>query len=288
MFYQISHTTIYTYNQPVILKPHLLRLHPRCDRWQKLHSFVLLVEPEPANISYFSDLDGNNLIKLWFTTAAEKLKIHIETKLETYKANPFDYLLESWALKLPYDYPYSLLTQIQPYLQPYRSSIDPFVSQLAQEICHEVNGDVLRFLSTLNQKIYSNCSYSIRETGEAMTPGITWNSKQGSCRDFAVLFMEVCRAIGLGTRFVSGYQEGDLDQEQRDLHAWAEVYLPGGGWRGYDPTHGLAVSDRHVALVASPIPQYTIPVKGHVTPLKPSWETNKPVESQMQTHISLN
>jgi transglutaminase-like putative cysteine protease len=262
-------------------------LHPRCDRWQKLHSFSLVVEPEPANLSYFTDFDGNNLIKLWFTTAVEELKIHIETEVETYKDNPFDYLLESWALKLPYDYSQSLVTQLQPYLKPYQLEIDPVIWQLAQEICHEVQGNVLTFLSTLNEKIYSNCTYIIRETGEPMGAGITWNSKEGSCRDFVVLFMEVCRAVSLGTRFVSGYQEGDPDKEERDLHAWVEVYLPGGGWRGYDPTHGLAVSDRHIALAASPIPKYTAPVEGHVTPLKPTWETGKSVESQMETHISI-
>jgi transglutaminase-like putative cysteine protease len=84
----------------------------------------------------------------------------------------------------------------------------------------------------------------------------------GSCRDFTVLFMEACRAVGLAARFVSGYEEGDSTVLERDLHAWAEVYIPGGGWRGFDPTHGLAVADRHVALVASAFPQFTAPVTG--------------------------
>nr|WP_245817704.1 transglutaminase family protein [Hydrococcus rivularis] len=80
--------------------------------------------------------------------------------------------------------------------------------------------------------------------------------------------MEVGRAIGLAARFVSGYQEGDLDKEERDLHAWVEVYLPGAGWRGYDPTHGLAVGDRHIALVASALPAYASPIVGATTPVK--------------------
>jgi transglutaminase-like putative cysteine protease len=84
----------------------------------------------------------------------------------------------------------------------------------------------------------------------------------GSCRDLTVVFMEACRAVGLAARFVSGYEEGDSNILERDLHAWAEVYVPGGGWRGFDPTHGLAVSDRHITLVASPYPAQTLPISG--------------------------
>jgi transglutaminase-like putative cysteine protease len=99
--------------------------------------------------------------------------------------------------------------------------------------------------------------------------------------------MEVCRAMGLAARFVSGYQEGDLDQDERHLHAWVEVYLPGGGWRGYDPTHGLAIADRHMALVASAVPSYASPIVGAITPVKSAIETGKPPESKMEAHISI-
>jgi transglutaminase-like putative cysteine protease len=97
--------------------------------------------------------------------------------------------------------------------------------------------------------------------------------------------MEACRAVGLATRFVSGYQEGDLSTDDWELHAWAEVYLPGGGWRGYDPTHGLVVSDRHIALVASANPLYTAPVVGEVMPVSPFITTGKAVRSTMQTQV---
>lgn len=287
MLYHICHKTIYTYNQPVFVKPHILGLRPRCDGWQKLHNFSLLVAPEPIGISQISDLDGNNLIKLWFTQPTEQLQIQVTTEVETYKENPFDYLLEPWALKLPIDYPSSVLNQITTYLSPYGFTCDPVAIQLAQEITHEVNGEIMTFLSILNQRLYENSEYIIRETGDPLPPGITWNSKQGSCRDLTVLFMEVCRAVGLAARFVSGYQEGDLDQEERHLHAWAEVYLPGGGWRGYDPTHGLAVADRHIALVASALPSYAAPIIGTIAPVKSILETGKLPESKMEAHISI-
>ncbi len=99
--------------------------------------------------------------------------------------------------------------------------------------------------------------------------------------------MEVCRVMGLATRFVSGYQEGDPDQTEHDLHAWVEVYLPGGGWRSYDPTHGLAVGDRHVAIVASPNPSYTTPVFGAVSPVTHPCQGGFPVQSQLQVDLSL-
>ena len=205
MLYNISHTTIYTYNQPVWLKPHILRQRPRCDSWQQLHSFSLVVEPKPEEISHITDLDGNSLTQLWFTTATEQLKLKITTQVETYKTNPFDYLLEPWTVKLPLDYSSSLLAQLKPYLQPYSVVVDPVVLELAQEIAQEVNGNTVAFLSTLNQHLYESCDYITRETGEPWQAGVTWRRKQGSCRDLVILFMEICRAIGLAARFVSGY-----------------------------------------------------------------------------------
>ncbi|TVQ42632.1 MAG: transglutaminase family protein [Gloeocapsa sp. DLM2.Bin57] len=287
MRYLIKHKTTYQYNQSVILKPHVIRLQPRSDAWQKLLRFELNIDPQPEGISHTTDLDGNYLIQVWFTKPTEQLVINLESEVETYKANPFDYLLEPWSIQLPLDYPSSFKSLITPYLEFYQGFVDPVSLKLAQEISLQVNGDVTAFLSTLNQHIYNHCRYLHRETGDPLPPGITWNSQQGSCRDFAVLFMEVCRTVGLPSRFVSGYQEGDREQERRDLHAWAEVYLPGGGWRGYDPTHGLLVSDRHIALVASSIYSYAAPIDGGFTPVQPFLVTQLSPESSLEAEIDL-
>lgn len=208
------------------------------------------------------------------------------SRVETCLDNPFNYLLESWATTLPFDYPSSLLRQLKPYLQPYGLVVDTSVLELAQDLIQATHGNTLNFLSTLNQRIYEDCKYLTREHGAAWQPGVTWRRKQGSCRDYTVLFMEVCRAVGLAVRFVSGYQEGDPDLQERDLHAWAEVYLPGGGWRGYDPTLGLAVSDRHMALAASAIPDYTTPVLGSIIPIEFN-EIKRPT-SEMNAQIVIN
>jgi len=264
--YQISHTTTYVYSQPVLLQPHVVRLRPRSDGTQTLQSFSMLVSPTPQHQSPVVDLEGNAITKLWFDREpVTTLTVQVLSQVETYRTNPFDYLLDPWAVKLPIDYPSSILNQLQPYLAgfPATATLDPIALELAQEIAHQSGENPTHFLATLNQQIYQSCQYFIREQGDPFPPGLTWSKKAGSCRDLTVLFMECCRAVGLASRFVSGYQEGDLaSTEEFHLHAWAEVYLPGGGWRGFDPTHGLAVGDRNVALAASPFPKYAAPITG--------------------------
>lgn len=266
MKYEIAHTTVYTYDQPVGLQPHTIRLRPRSNSWQTLHNFGLMVVPAPLGQSEMIDLEGNSLIKVWFSSEpTQSLEVLMSATVETHQPNPFNYLVEPWATRLPIDYPTSLLTLLQSYGLGSRGLVDPIAFQLGQDIAHAVQGDVSAFLMELNQRIYQTCGHIIRETGDPLPAGLTWQQQQGSCRDLTVLFMEVCRSVGLAARFVSGYQEGDLDSLDRHLHAWVEVYLPGAGWRGYDPTHGLAVADRHVALVASAVPSYAAPIQGAIT-----------------------
>jgi transglutaminase-like putative cysteine protease len=268
--YRITHTTFYSYDRPVVLAAHAFRLRPRCDVQQKLHSFSLQLDPPPKQLSDNVDLDGNSITRAWFTDEPiAQFTVQAISEVETFCDNPFLYLLEPWAVNLPIDYSSSVLSRLQPYLQPYwggqfaptSGTIDPEAMSLAQDIW-QVHGNTTAFLNELNQRIYKSCGYLMRETGSPLPPGLTWRSRQGSCRDYAVLFMEVCRAVGIAARFVSGYQEGDPDSNDRHLHAWAEVYLPGAGWRGYDPTHGLVVSDRHIPLVASANGKGTSPVSG--------------------------
>ncbi|BAZ44666.1 hypothetical protein NIES4102_16780 [Chondrocystis sp. NIES-4102] len=259
-------------------------MRPRSDRFTEIKQFSLSVLPLPQGISDFVDLDGNNLSKLWFVTPTAQLSIQTVAKVITHCTNPFDYLLEPWATTLPFDYPSSLLKQLESYLNPYSLTLEPTIIQLAQDLTFTTGGNTLDFLFTLNQRIYRDCEYISRETGDPYPAGLTWRRKQGSCRDYVVLFMEVCRAVGIAARFVSGYQEGDINQQSRDLHAWVEVYLPGGGWRGYDPTLGLVVSDRHIPLAASAIPTYAAPIEGSVAPANPG--TN--LVAKLNTQIMIN
>ncbi len=264
MRYRIRHLTRYRYQQPVTLRHHTLRLRPRSDGAQQLLSFALAVTPDPVRQTAIADTDGNSTLSLWFAPdPTDRLEIVTTAEIETYRSNPFDYLTEPWATTLPIDYPMTLKRVLAPYLTHLDApALAPGVVDLAQTLAHRVDGQVGFFLTTLVSHIYETCEYTNRPTGNPWPAGVTWAKKLGSCRDFAVVFIEACQAMGLAARFVSGYEEGDSTLLERDLHAWAEVYVPGGGWRGFDPTHGLAVSDRHIALVASPFPAQTLPISG--------------------------
>ncbi len=265
MKYAITHSSTYTYDGSVFLNPHVLRLQPRSDGFQRLMQYELKVTPAPQGQNSVLDVEGNLLTRCWWgDVSIQTLQVVATSEVETLCDNPFNYLLESWATRLPFDYPTALSEHLQPYLTPtHLGSLasDPAATHLAQEIAHSVNWNPIHFLGELNQRIYRRMRYQVREEGDPQPPSITWMQQSGTCRDFVVLFMAACRAVGLAARFVSGYEEGDPAYEQM-LHAWAEVYLPGAGWRGYDPTMGLVVSDRHIAIAASEWPRYAAPITG--------------------------
>jgi transglutaminase-like putative cysteine protease len=261
--YQITHRTTYTYEQPVVLNPHTLRLRPQSNGFQHLCSFTLELKPEPKGLGHILDAEGNTVTRCWWdTTETTVLNITSTSTVETFLENPFLYQLEPWAMRLPFDYPTSLQHALKSHLSPH--PLLPHTSithQLAQELVDGVNWNPLEFLRVLNFEINKQCRYELRESGDPQPPDLTWSRKTGTCRDFVLLFMAACRAVGIATRFVSGYEEGDPSSE-KFLHAWAEVYLPGAGWRGYDPTLGQAVSNRHIAIAASGWPKRTAPVEG--------------------------
>lgn len=260
MIFRIRHRTIYRFSEEVFLEPHTVRLRPRCDTFQKLHDFRISIDPSPTGSSEGSDPEGNQAAVLWFGETTGRLEILTEATVETLRPNPFDYFItHAAATTLPVSYP----TADESVLAPYRQAPgEEGVRDLAGELGGRAGQDTLAFLNHLNTKIYRDWGVVVREEGAPLPPGETLKREEGSCRDLTVLFMAVCREAGIACRFVSGYQEGDPEQARRYLHAWPEVYLPGAGWRGYDPTHGLAVSDRHVALASGAAPEAASPTFG--------------------------
>ena len=262
MKFQVTHVTTYRYDRPVFLQLHTIRLRPRPDPYQRVLDFGIKVEPEPSRLAAALDPQGNSIHHAWFSGLTESLTVSVRFDVETLLTNPFDYILADERIqKLPVEYSPEIDAVVLPYRQGGQGageSIDTFTESIAEDSEQQT----IPFLTRLNERIYEISDVEIREEGEAQPPEQTLMERKGACRDLAVLFMECCRSAGLAARFVSGYHEGDKDSDRHHMHAWAEVYLPGGGWRGFDPTHGLAVADRHVAVASGPTPETAAPVSG--------------------------
>jgi len=227
-----------------------------------LIQFKLEVEPKPSVWTEATDAEGNDIAHAWFEDLAESLVVKSAFEVETLRHNPFDFILhESSARRLPLEYPTDWRARLAPYLVNTSSSDGP-VAEYARSVSEWAGGETLPFLTVLNERISSSYEVIIREQGDPLLAEVTLQSQQAACRDLAVLFMECCRRVGIASRFVSGYKASEPDGGQAYMHAWAEVYLPGAGWRGYDATQGLAVADRHVAVAAAAVPQLAAPISG--------------------------
>jgi transglutaminase-like putative cysteine protease len=259
MQFTIRHRTRYWYSRPVRLGPQQLRFHPRGDGAQRVIGHRLAVTPAPVGRNDHLDFEGNRLTQVWFEGETDHLDIEASMQVETLRNNAYDFILTPAAMALPIRYdPDALLANAC--LE--RTDPDDSVSAFAADLGFSVNRDTLSFLAELTRRLHADFSHMHRETGEPQRSAITLQRRSGACRDLAVLFVDCCRSEGIAARFASGYQKGDQQRERRDLHAWPEVYLPGAGWRGYDPTHGEAIADTHVTIAAAASPHNTMPVSG--------------------------
>ncbi len=259
MHFRIRHHTRYRYSLPVRLSPHHLRFRPRDDGAQRVIDYQLEISPPPQGRNEHIDLEGNRVTQVWFGSDTDHLEITLSMQVETLRRNPFDFILNSEAVSLPIDHAHDAICA-RAYLE--RIEADDAVTAFAAELSLAVDRDTLRFLDRLNRELFADFNHIHRETGKPQTPAHTLQTRQGACRDLAVLFVECCRAEGVAARFASGYQRGNLQSERRHLHAWPEVYLPGAGWRGFDPTHGEAITDTHVTVAAAAHSRDTMPVSG--------------------------
>jgi transglutaminase-like putative cysteine protease len=188
------------------------------------------------------------------------LSIVVSSTVETLRTNPFDFLLPPGGVRLPLRYPESVESGLTSYLR--KQEVASEVREAAETVMRRVDGRTVPFLAELTRWIHASFEKVVRLEGAPVPAAETLAIGSGSCRDLAVLFNEICRAVGLASRFVSGYHERESPDGRRYLHAWSEVYLPGAGWRGFDPTEGLAVADRHVALASGLQPVSAAPTDG--------------------------
>lgn len=261
MHFEIEHTTAYRYSRPVSLGPHTVRLTPRCNGYQRIQRYRLDVWPTPVLQSSALDVEGNVVTRLWFAGETGELRIKSAFALDTLQDNPFDYLVDNQATRLPMPYGEHEAPLLATYRYPDRPAQE--VVRLAAGLSARTGRDTMAFLTALNETLHNDFEREIREDGQPQTPQATLARRRGACRDLAVLFMAICRVQGIAARFVSGYQaRAETRRDRRYLHAWPEVYIPGGGWRGFDPSHGTAVADTHVAVAAACSPLSAAPIEG--------------------------
>ena len=270
----VRHDITYAYDKPVFVGPHLLRLRPLSNATQTLTEFKCRVDPQPQLTANIRDTNDNDAISAWFTGTTETLSISIKSEVETLVENPFEYILDLNANSLDTLYDDDLERILSPYLEPVPLCDDQYgdlavasdsdLEQFEHELANDSAGVPIEFVSLLNVRLKQRFKLVVRPDGDPYPPMVTLGKSEAACRDIVVLAMALCRRAGIATRFVSGYSVPDRDANEHHMHAWMEVYLPGAGWRGYDPTSGLAVADRHIAVANAADPADAAPVTGTV------------------------
>lgn len=267
----IRHNTEYHYDRLVSLSPHIIRLRPAPHCRTPIQSYSLKIEPGKHFINWQQDPFGNYLARFVFPEKTRELKISVEVIAEMTVINPFDFFLEESAEKFPFEYETQLARDLTPYLEIRESG--PLLTTWVDSV-DKSKQPIVDFLVGLNQRLQNEIAYLIRFEPGVQTCEDTLKNKSGSCRDTAWLLVQILRHLGLAARFVSGYLvqltadvkaldgPSGTEQDFTDLHAWAEVFLPGAGWVGLDPTSGLFAAEGHIPLACTPDPSSAAAVTG--------------------------
>ena len=280
----IRHYTSYKYDRHITLSPQVIRLRPAPHSRTKIKGYTLKISPENHFINWQQDPFGNYLARIVFPEKVNEFIVDVEVIADMVVINPFDFFVEEYANQFPFEYEDNLKKQLIPYLEVTEKG--SLLLELTEKASEFITKKTITqdFLVQLNQLLYSMISYNIR-----MEPGVqsceeTLEQGSGSCRDTAWLFVQLLRHFGLAARFASGYLvqlKSDIksldgpsgpEQDFTDLHAWTEVYLPGAGWVGLDPTSGLFAGEGHIPLACTPDPQSAAPISGMAEPCETEFE----------------
>ena len=275
----LEHRTSYTFDRLVEVHPHVVRLRPAPHSRTPIEAYSLTVEPADHFVNWQQDAFGNFMARLVFPTRARNLTITVGLIADMKVINPFDFFIEEYAEQVGFTYPKSLAEDLKPYLRPVdENGEDSGPGDLAQAWVKNFfvapGTRTIDFLVALNRAVNADVGYSVRMEPGVQTPDHTLGTGIGSCRDSAWLLVSILRQLGLAARFVSGYLvqlTSDVEAldgpsgpaaDFTDLHAWAEVYIPGAGWIGLDPTSGLFAGEGHIPLSATPHPESAAPITG--------------------------
>jgi uncharacterized protein (DUF2126 family) len=283
----LQHVTRYRYDRPVALGPQIIRLRPAPHTRTAIRSYSLKVTPAEHFVNWQQDPNGNWLARFVFPERATEFSIAVDLLADMSVINPFDFFVDPVATNYPFVYPSEFDEELAPYLskEPAGPKLAEYLKSLPRK-----QQSIIDFIVTLNQRLQGDIRYLVR-----MDPGVqstedTLTLASGSCRDSAWLMVQVLRHLGLASRFVSGYliqltsdlkaldgPEGTT-KDFTDLHAWAEVYLPGAGWIGMDPTSGLLTGEGHIPLAATPHYRAAAPISGGVEAAKVDFSFEMKIE----------
>lgn len=261
--FKIIHRTYYNYSSKVLLGTHNLLLRPRENHELRIESFSLNITPK-AKIMWHRDVEDNSVAIADFKDTAQQLLIESEVVIQQYNESPLDFIVSNYAINYPFKYLDNDKFILSAYMVLPNEQTRILLNNWIFNI-YKLNEEIQTYtlLQRLTTYIYENLIYKIREEVGVQSPSETLNLGTGSCRDFAYLFMEVVKCLGFASRFVSGYLYAPLMSEQvGSTHAWAEVYLPGAGWKGFDPTSGNIVGKDHIPVAVSRIPDNISPISG--------------------------
>ena len=277
---RLIHRFDYRYSKPVLLGPHRFCLRPRPHGFQRLIDYSLEISPDPSQLYELMAAGGDTITRARFLGESDHLTVVATSEVETFTPPLLEACLDEQMAHLPVQIGKlnpDLLSNLQGWLP--NGQHDAAAVDLAQEALMGSDGRSLNFLQQLVEVIQDRVKYTQRHVGPAWPAGRTLKERVGSCRDLAMLMIECCRSVGLPARFVSGYHLVEPKPERYDLHAWAEVYLQGAGWRGFDPSGQGAVNDRYLPVATSSRSDLTAAVSG-------TFSGPPGVESELEWEIS--
>lgn len=260
---KISHLTEYQFGSPVTLETHYLRVRPREGHDVLIESSKLEISPN-TEVKWHRDTLDNSVASVHFREASDRVSIFSEVVIQHFEEQPFDFIIEPYAQTYPFIYQQEDLLNLGPFFWPIYPADGEAINQWLSnwQLSGEPRG-LMDLLISLNQNINQTFAYTVREEPGVQTPAKTLTDQRGSCRDYSALFVEACRQLGIASRFVSGYLHAPATEiGGAATHAWAEVYIPGAGWKGFDPTIGEVTGSKHIAVAVARHPETVPPVAG--------------------------
>ncbi len=275
----LNHQTSYKYERRITLGPQVVRLRPAPHCRTPISSYSLKVKPAKHFTNWQQDPLGNRLARLVFPEPTDEFTVEVDLIAELSAINPFDFFLDPYAEKYPFKYPVELARDLEPYLKP--ALAGPLMANLLASISKTPRATV-GFLMDLNRLVCEEIAYETRMQEGIQSPEETLEIGRGSCRDSGWLLVQILRQLGLAGRFVSGYLIQLASEKNKtdtaDLHAWAEVFLPGAGWIGLDPTSGLLAGEGHIPLACTPDARDAAPITGTIEKAKVDFSFSMKVE----------